>query len=172
MDGMLERGPTRAASVSAGAGAPLESAGPRKGDEALRAGVSVAGISGGVSYGRGGDADGWRPASVGLPVATGDRLYAARGGCLELDSAGFAIHLASATGLEALELTDDVKRFYVWGGSASFLVRQLRPGESFGVDSPRASVTFERAGHYRIDVGNGPDSGARGDQACSAFHPG
>jgi hypothetical protein len=120
--------------------------------------VSVAGISGGASYGRGGDADGWRPASVGLPVATGDRLYAARGGSLELDSAGFAIHLASATGLEALELTDDVKRFYVWGGSASFLVRQLTPGESFGVDSPNATVRFERAGEYRIDVGREGDT--------------
>lgn len=138
--------------------APLEKARPREGDEAGRAGVSVAGISGGVSYGRGGDAEGWRPASVGLPVATGDRLYAARGGRLELDSAGFAIHLASATGLEALELTDDVQRFYVWGGSASFLVRQLTPGQSFGVDSPNARVTLERAGDYRIDVGREGDT--------------
>ncbi len=158
MDGMLERCGARTAPVSTGTSGPLGKARPRAGDEAGRTGVSVAVVSGGVSYGRGGDADGWRPASVGLPVAAGDRVYAARGGCLELDSAGFAIHIASATGLEALELTDDVKRFYVWGGSASFLVRQLTPGESFGVDSPSARVTFERAGDYRIEVGRGGDT--------------
>lgn len=151
--------------------APLDEARPREGAEAGRAGVNVVGVSGGVSYGRDGDADGWRPASVGLPVARGDRLFAARGGGLELESAGFAIHLASATGLEALEITDDLQRFYVWGGSASFLVRQLAPGQSFGVDSPNARVTFDRAGEYRIDVGREGDTWVvvdRGDPAASA----
>ncbi len=155
---MPERGRAPVAFVPTGARAPRERARLREGDEAGRAGVSVAGLSGGVSYGRGGVADGWRPASVGLPVAKGDRLYAGRGGSLELESTGFAIRLASATGLEALELSDDVKRFYVWGGSASFVVRQLAPGESFGVESPNATVTFERAGDYRIDAGGEGDA--------------
>jgi hypothetical protein len=85
-------------------------------------------------------------------VATSDRLYAARGASLDLRTAGFEIHLASGAGLEAISLTEEVKRFYVWGGSAWFLVRELQPNESFGVDTPTAAVTFERAGKYRIDV--------------------
>jgi hypothetical protein len=85
-------------------------------------------------------------------MATGDRLYAARGACLDLRTAGFEIHLASGAGLEAIELSNDVKRFYVWGGSAWLLVRELQPSESIGVDTPNAAVTFERAGNYRIDV--------------------
>jgi hypothetical protein len=85
-------------------------------------------------------------------MSAGDRLYAARGASLGLDGAGFEIQLASATGLEAIDITADVKRFYVWGGSASFLVRQLHPRESFKVDTPNARVIFERPGEYRIDI--------------------
>jgi hypothetical protein len=114
--------------------------------------MKVAYVSGGVSYDRGGDADEWRPAAAGIPLAAGDRLYAARGASLGLGGAGFEIHLASATGLEAIDLTADVKRFYVWGRSASFLVRRLHPRESFRVDTPNAGVTFERPGEYRIDI--------------------
>ena len=152
MDSALGRGQTHDGPFGTVGIAPLVKARPHEGDEAGRAILSVAGVSGGVSYGCGGDAEGWRPASVGLPVATGDRLYAARGACLDLRTAGFEIHLASGAGLEAIGLTDGLKRFYVWGGSAWFLVRQLQPGESFEVDTPTAVVTFERAGQYRIDV--------------------
>lgn len=120
---------------------------------ARQAVVSLACVLGGVSRGRAGDADGWQPARAGLPVVTGDRLYAARGARAELHASAFDIQLTSATGLEALELTEGVRRFYVWGGSASFLVRRLEPGERFEVESPGATVKFERAGDYRIDVG-------------------
>ena len=132
--------------------APLGRAPRGEKDEARQAVLSVAGVSGGVSYGCSGDAEGWRPASVGLPVATGDRFYVARGACLDLHTAGFEIHLASGAGLEAIGLTDDVKRFYIWGGTAQFLVRDLQPSESFGVDTPTAAVTFERAGTYEVEV--------------------
>jgi hypothetical protein len=114
--------------------------------------VRVAHVSGGASYGRSGDPEGWQPASVDLPVATGDRVYAARGACLDLRTAAFEIHLASGAGLEAIGLTNDAKRFYVWGGSTFFLVLELQPSELFAVDTPTAAVTFERAGKYQIDV--------------------
>ena len=152
MAGALDRGQAHDAPFGTVAIAPLGKTRSREGDEAGRAALSVARVSGGVSFGCGADAEGWRPASVGLPVATGDRLYAARGGCLDLCTAGFEIHLASGAGLEAIELSDDVKRFYVWGGTARLLVRELQPSESFGVATPNAAVTFERAGKYRIDV--------------------
>ncbi|MFN7987342.1 MAG: hypothetical protein U0529_07720 [Thermoanaerobaculia bacterium] len=114
--------------------------------------AAVARTSGGVSFGRGGDPDDWRPASVGLPLAAGDRLYTSRGGHAELRAEAFEIHLASATGLEAIDVSDEAKRFYVWGGSASFLLRQLRPGETFTFETPNATERFDRAGEYRIDA--------------------
>ncbi|MBK6404414.1 MAG: hypothetical protein IPF66_04905 [Holophagales bacterium] len=138
--------------------APRGETRPRPGVGTGRVVLRVAGVSGGASYDRGGDPDGWRPASLGLSVATGDRLYAGRGARLELRSAGLEIHLEAGAGLEAIDLTHEVKRFYVWGGEASFLVGRLLPEESFGVDTPNASLTVERAGEYRIEVGRADDT--------------
>ncbi|MBK9372530.1 MAG: hypothetical protein IPN03_02010 [Holophagales bacterium] len=138
--------------------APRGETRPRPGVGTGRVVLRVAGVSGGASYDRGGDPDGWRPASLGLSVATGDRLYAGRGARLGLHSAGLEIHLEAGAGLEAVELTHEVKRFYVWGGEASFLVGRLLPEESFGVDTPNASLTVERAGEYRIEVGRADDT--------------
>lgn len=144
--------------LSAEAGSPRSTLRPHCGVEASGAVARVASVSGGVSHSRGGDADDWEPAFVGLPVASGDRLYAARGACLELWTSGCDIRLSSGSGLEAIGLAEGARRFYVWGGSAAFLVRELRPRESFGVDTAAALVTFERAGQYRIDVGSGGET--------------
>ncbi len=152
MDGALEPARRQTALLPVNASPPCSRIPGREGGETGQVALSVADVSGGVSYGTDGDAEGWRPARVGLAVAKGDRLYVARGGSLDLRTAGFEIHLASGAGLEALALTEDVKQFYVWGGSAGFLVRALQPSESFGVDSPTAVVTFASTGNYRIDV--------------------
>lgn len=158
MSSSVDRGRTHESSFGTVSIAPQGGTLPREGDEAGRVVLSVAGVSGGASYDRGGDPDGWRPASVGQSVATGDRLYAGRGAQLELRSAGLEIHLAPGAGLEAVDLTHEVKRFYVWGGSASFLVGRLLPEESFGVVTPNASLTVERAGEYRVEVGRREDT--------------
>jgi|GEM_PF-6540656 len=155
MSSSADRGRTHESSFGTVAIAPRGENRLRESDETGRVVLRVAGLSGGASYDRGGDPDGWRPASLGLSVATGDRLYAGRGARLELHSAGLEIHLAAGAGLEAVGLTREVKHFYVWGGEASFLVGKLLPEESFGVDTQNASLTVERAGEYRIEVGRG-----------------
>lgn len=132
--------------------APVGMARRHEAEDLRAAAVRVAHVSGGASYGRIGDPEGWVPVSVDLSVMTGDRVYAARGACLDLHGAAFEIHVASGAGLEVIRLTEEDKRFYVWGGSSWFLVRELLPSESFGVETPTASVSFERAGKYRIDV--------------------
>ena len=85
-------------------------------------------------------------------MASGDRFYTARGARLELRAPLFDIRLASGTGLDATELTRVANRFVVWCGSASFLIREIEPGGSFGAETPNAAVTFERPGEYRVDV--------------------
>lgn len=132
--------------------APRRAAGREEGGRFQREVASVGRTSGGVSFGRGGDPEDWRPASAGLSVATGDRLYTSRGGSLELRTDGFEIHLAPATGLEVTDLTGHAKRFYVWGGSASFRVRRIRSGETLTIDTPSTTVKLDRAGDYRIDI--------------------
>ncbi len=152
MASAADRGHAHDAFIGTIAIAPMGRARRHEDDETHPKAVRVARVSGGASYGRSGDPEGWRAASVDLPVETGDRVYAARGACLDLRTAAFEIHVASGAGLEVIDLTDAARRFYVWGGSAFFLVRELRPSESFAVDTPTAAVTFERAGIYRIDV--------------------
>jgi hypothetical protein len=90
---------------------------------------------------------------VGIPVSAGDRLYTARGSRLELHAGDFEIHLGSGTGLEAIDLGADGRLFSLWGGAATFLLRELRPGDRFGVETPDSVVTLDCAGEYEIDVG-------------------
>jgi hypothetical protein len=158
MSSAVDRGRTHESSFGTVAIAPRGEVRPRDGEETGRVVLRVAGVSGGASYDRGGDPDGWRPASLGLLVESGDRLYAGRGARLELHSAGLEIRLEAGAGLEAVDLTHEVKHFYVWGGEASFMIGRLLPEESFGVDTPNASLTVERAGEYRVEVGRGDDT--------------
>lgn len=153
MNGAPERVLGRLSSSSGAAIRPLRLRLSRRGERTGPAVLGVGAVSGGASFGRGADPDEWRPATVGTPVSAGDRLYTARGSRLELRAEEFEIHLGSATGLEAIDLGVDGRLFSVWGGAASFHVRQLRPGDRFGVETPDSEVTFESAGEYEIDVG-------------------
>lgn len=125
----------------------------RAGERAGPALLGVGCVSGAASYGRGADPDEWRPACAGIPVSAGDRLYTARGSRLELHAGDFEIHLGSGTGLEAIDLGAHGRLFSLWGGAATFLLRELRPGDRFGVETPDSVVTFECPGEYAIDVG-------------------
>lgn len=152
MNGLHERRLTWQALLPPDVIVPRPRSRPREGDGAGRPAVRVASVSGGTSYGRGGDPDAWRPAAVGLPISTGDRLYTARGACLELRTVGLEIRLGASTGLEAVDLGEEGRQFYLWGGAVSFLVGRLRSGEFFGVETPTAMVTIESAGEYQVDV--------------------
>ena len=153
MNGAPERALEHLSPSSGGAIRPLRLRLSRRGERPGPTALGVAYVSGGASYGRGADPDEWRPASVGIPVSAGDRLYTARGSRLELHAEEFEIHLGPGTGLEAIDLGVDAVSFSVWGGAASFHVRRLQPGDRFGVETPNAAVTFESVGEYEIDVG-------------------
>ena len=152
MDRALDREGASVAALGTVARAPIGRARSHAGEGGCRAAVCVAVVSGGASQGRDGAPDAWRPAFAGAPVASGDRLYTARGARLEDRTAGLEVRLSSATGLEAIDLSGAVLRFRVWRGSAAFLVRRARAGESFEVGTPNAAVRFERAAECRIDV--------------------
>src|SRR5439155_961551 len=52
----------------------------------------------------------------------------------------------------ALNLSDDIKQFYLGEGAASFNIRLLRSDEVIEIDTPNVSVTLDQPGRYRIAV--------------------
>ena len=110
-------------------------------------------VSGPVTYSRGDDPDEWDDAIENVPVTIGDRIFAPEDGRAELQlSSGNFVRLAPRSYLSTLNLSDDIKQFYLGEGSASFTVRRLQSDEVIEIDTPNVSVTLDEPGRYRIVV--------------------
>src|SRR5439155_14578304 len=70
---------------------------------------------------------------------------------LQLPSGNF-VRLAPRSYFTALNLSDDIKQFYLGEGAASFNIRRLRSDEVIEIDTPNVSVTLDQPGRYRIAV--------------------
>jgi hypothetical protein len=116
-------------------------------------------VSGGVTYSRGDDPDEWDDAIENVPLTIGDRIFAPEGGRAELQlSSGNFVRLAPRSYMSTLNLSDDIKQFYLGEGAASFNIRRLPSNEVFEVDTPNVSVTFDEPGRYRVVVEENGDS--------------
>jgi hypothetical protein len=110
-------------------------------------------ISGPVTYSRGDDPDEWDDAIENVPLTIGDRIYAPEDGRAELQlSSGNFVRLAPRSYLSTLNLSDDIKQFYLGEGVASFNIRRLQSDEVIEIDTPNVSVTLEEPGQYRVAV--------------------
>lgn len=110
-------------------------------------------VSGSVSYSRGDDPDQWDDAIENAPLTIGDRLYAPDDGQAELQlSSGNFVRLAPRSYLSTLNLSDDIKQFYLGEGTAAFHIRRLQSDEVIEIDTPNVSVTLEEPGQYRVAV--------------------
>ena len=110
-------------------------------------------VSGPVTYSRGDDPDEWDDAIENVPLTIGDRIYAPEEGRAELQlSSGNFVRLAPRSYLSTLNLSDDVKQFYLGEGTASFNIKRLQSDEVIEIDTPNVSVTLEELGSYRIAV--------------------
>ena len=110
-------------------------------------------VSGPVSYSRGDDPDEWDDAIENVPLTIGDRIYAPEDGRAELQlPSGNFVRLAPRSYFTALNLSDDIKQFYLGEGVASFNIRRLRSDEVIEIDTPNVSVTLDQPGRYRIAV--------------------
>jgi hypothetical protein len=129
-------------------------------------------VSGPVTYSRGDDPDEWDDAIENVPLTIGDRIYSPEGGQAELQiSSGNFIRLAPRSYFSALNLSDDIKQFYLGEGAASFNVRRLASDEVIEIDTPNVSVTLDQPGRYRIAVdedGNSRISVRRGRAVVAA----
>jgi hypothetical protein len=116
-------------------------------------------VSGPVSYSRGDDPGEWDEAIENIPLTIGDRLYTPAEGRAEMQiSSGNFIRLAPRSYLSTLNLSDDVKQFYLGEGIAFLNIRRLAPDELIEIDTPNVSVTLEEPGRYRIAVDENGDS--------------
>jgi Family of unknown function (DUF6600) len=110
-------------------------------------------VSGPVTYSRGDDPDQWDDAIENVPLAIGDRIYSPEDGRAELQlSSGNFVRLAPRSYFSALNLSDDIKQFYLGEGAASFNIKRLRSDEVIEIDTPNVSVTLDEPGIYRITV--------------------
>lgn len=110
-------------------------------------------VSGPVSYSRGDDPDEWDDAIENVPLTIGDRIYAPEDGRAELQlSSGNFVRLAPRSYFTALNLSDDIKQFYLGEGAASLNIRRLGSDEVIEIDTPNVSVTLDQPGRYRIAV--------------------
>jgi hypothetical protein len=110
-------------------------------------------ISGPVTYSRGDDPDEWDDAIENVPLTIGDRIFSPEDGRAEVQlSSGNFVRIAPRSYLSTLNLSDDVKQFYLGEGAASFNIRRLQSDEVIEIDTPNASVTLDEPGNYRIAV--------------------
>ena len=110
-------------------------------------------VSGPVTYSRGDDPDQWDDAIENVPLTIGDRIYSPEDGRAELQlSSGNFVRLAPRSYFSALNLSDDIKQFYLGEGTASFNIKRLRSDEVIEIDTPNVSVTLDEPGIYRITV--------------------
>src|SRR5262245_13558050 len=116
-------------------------------------------VSGPVTYSRGDDPNQWDDAIENVPVTIGDRIYSPEGGRVELQlSSGNFVRLAPRSYFSTLNLSDDVKQFYLGEGVATFNIRRLPSNEVIEIDTPNVSVTLDEPGNYRISVDENGDS--------------
>jgi hypothetical protein len=110
-------------------------------------------VSGAVTHSRGDDPDEWDDAIENVPLTIGDRIYAPEDGRAELQlSSGNFVRVAPRSYLSTLNLSDDIKQFYLGEGAASFYIKRLQSDEVIEVDTPNVSVTLDEPGRYRIAV--------------------
>jgi hypothetical protein len=111
-------------------------------------------LDGQVSFFRPG-ADDWVRAQINTPLSPGDQLFTGSPGNVELQIGARAFVRGWANtqiGLENHE--SDFIQFKVAAGHAAFDLRALEPGLTVEVATPNAAFTIERAGYYRVDVGD------------------
>jgi len=113
-------------------------------------------LNGEVSFWRPGATD-WAPATVNMPLAPGDVLYAGPAGNVEIQ-VGPRSFVRGAYGAQiGLDNQEpDFVQFRVTTGYAAVDLRELPAGHTVELDTPGGAFTMDRAGYYHAEVG--PDT--------------
>jgi hypothetical protein len=110
-------------------------------------------IEGDVGYLRGDDdnKDNWNPATVNVPVQSGDSLYANPQGRAEVQLGQDGL-VRLGNGAYVGVLQDSVDRYQLKLTSGTVTLRVEKPSREYEIDTPAMAFTTHDAGEYRIDV--------------------
>lgn len=129
-------------------------------DQATTRVARISLLRGDVSLERAGSTD-WEQATLNLPLVEGDTLATARDARLEIqiDARNF-VRVNGDSVLQVVTLRDEGIALSLNEGTATLrLARFDRNAEYFEIDAPKTTVTAEKQGLYRLDVGS--DGGVR-----------
>jgi hypothetical protein len=104
-----------------------------------------------ISFQPGGTGD-WVAAAINRPLTTGDKLWSAGDGRVELQLDGSLLRLSSNTAAAFLNLADEVTQIQLSAGTLLVHVRRLDPNETYEIDTPNLAFSILRPGIYRIAV--------------------
>jgi hypothetical protein len=113
----------------------------------------IAQIRGGVSFDSSGSSD-WTTAELNYPVTGGDALYTQPGGEAAVAIDWSRITLNQATEFQVTSLDQQQVQAALSQGEIYADVRDLAPGQSYAITTPRGTVTITRNGRYDILAGD------------------
>jgi hypothetical protein len=114
-------------------------------------------IEGSVAAQFGGAGD-WSADLANRPLTSGDKLWVDANSRAELHLGSTAIRLGANTGLQFLNVADNVAQLRLSAGSMNLRLRYLSPDEAIEVDTPNSAISLLQAGEYRIDVSDTGDA--------------
>jgi hypothetical protein len=139
--------------AGAGSAAPAAPADAEAVDEAQEVTPPrVSYLHGEVSFWRPG-AQEWAQATVNMPLAPGDVLYAGPAGNVEIQIGARAFVRAAYGAQIGLDNHEpDFIQLRVTSGYAAIDLRELAPGHTVELATPGAAFTVERTGYYHVEI--------------------
>ena len=131
-------------------GAPV--ADQQQGDPPAQVG-RVAAVDGTVSY-HPADADQWNAATLNYPVSTGDAYWTEPQASAQLEVGASRIALSGSTEFDVGVLDENGLQATAAQGEIYLHLRNLAPGQSWSVQTPRGQVTLAGDGRYAIFAGD------------------
>ena len=108
-------------------------------------------IEGQASVQLAGDTE-WTTDVINRPLTTGDKVWVDVSSRAEMHVGSAAVRMGERTGVELLNLNDQVMQLRLTAGSMSIRVRELQRDDSVEVDTPNVSIALLQPGEYRLDV--------------------
>jgi hypothetical protein len=100
----------------------------------------------------------WSADLANRPLTSGDKLWVDANSRVELHLGSTAIRLGANTGLQFLNVADNLAQLRLSAGSMNVRLRYLSPDEAIEVDTPNSAISLLQAGEYRIDVSDTGDA--------------
>jgi hypothetical protein len=96
--------------------------------------------------------DEWTEATVNRPLIDGDELWTDAFARAELHIGSGVVRIGPSTSFGVISETDRIAQLSLTAGVMNVRVRSVGEDDVWEIDTPNASVSLLRPGHYRIDV--------------------